>query len=365
MRFVERLPATRLVASAVGVFGVFVLCVAYMFSSVLDTPLTSRPRDIRVELAATGGLFEGSVVTYRGVKIGKVTSIDFTPTGVEAIARVTSDDQIPANTRAVVRSLSPVGEQYLDFQPSGTAGPYLHDGSRIAATATDVPRTLAATVISMNKLLRQIDPDELHTVLEESSVALRGTSDDLARLTSQGQDIVADLDRLWPHTDSLLVHGGTVLDIGTDNAGTLTRTVRDLRAFASFLKAYDPELRKALDRAPGQVATLGALLDDARKVLPTFLRLGADVTSLVASYEPHLRVLLQEFAPGLGVLAGAEHHGQLWLDVIGQKDHVCSYGTPAQDPKSTTTRPLQTDKGCAGSWPWMQRGAAHAPGPVR
>ena len=42
---------------------------------IVDSPLTERPRNVTVQLSATGGLFEGSVVTYRGVKVGKVASL--------------------------------------------------------------------------------------------------------------------------------------------------------------------------------------------------------------------------------------------------------------------------------------------------
>ena len=65
----------RLYLSAVGIVVVFLIAVAYLFAAVLDQPLTSRPVNVDVELEQTGGLFEGSAVTYRGVKIGKVSTM--------------------------------------------------------------------------------------------------------------------------------------------------------------------------------------------------------------------------------------------------------------------------------------------------
>lgn len=359
------LPASKLLISAVGVFVVFVLCVAYIISGVLGTPLTSRAKNVNVELTSTGGLFEGSAVTYRGVHIGKVTHIGFTATGVVATARLTTTQKIPADTRVVVRSLSPVGEQYLDFQPPNTDGPWLKDGSTISATSTDVPQTLASTVVAVNKLLDQMNPDKLHTVLSESSKALSGTSDDLARITDQGKLIVADLNRYWPNADRLLTNGGTLLDIGTDNAGRIRQMATDFRAFASFLKNYNPELTRTLKHAPNEIRQIRAVLKDALAVLPTFLSVGSELTGLLASYEPQLRSLLSNFAPGLNVLGQAVRNNSLQLNLIGQKDHYCEYGNSERDPKSTTRRPIDPNLHCPGSFKYLQRGAAHAPGPVR
>ncbi|MGH3414397.1 MAG: MlaD family protein [Marmoricola sp.] len=352
----------KLMASAVAVFVVFVLCVAYLIGGVMQTPLTSRPDNVTVELRATGGLFQGSLVTYRGYKVGKISHIGFTPDGVAATARIDDSVKIPAGTRAVVRSLSPVGEQYLDFQPSSAAGPYLHDGSTITASHTDIPQTLAQTVISLNKLLGQIDPNKLHTVLTVAHRALQGTGPDLARMIRQGRLVINDLNRYWPQTKRLLVNGGTLLRIGSDNAATLARLARNLRLFAGFLHRELPELRRALARSPHEIGLLQQLLRDVQGVTPEFLRLGSRFTALQAAYAPHLRVLLADFAPGLGVLGKAVWGGTMHLDLIGQRDTLCDY--PGQPPDPHTRVPMNPHHHCPDSFPLEQRGAAHAPGPV-
>jgi phospholipid/cholesterol/gamma-HCH transport system substrate-binding protein len=363
-RRVRRSGSSKLLLSAVGVFAVFVLCVAYILSGVLGTPLTTRPKNVHVELTSTGGLFEGSAVTYRGVTVGKITHIGFTADGVEATARLTTTRRVPSDTRAVVRSLSPVGEQYLDLQPPDDKGPWLEDGSTIEASSTDVPVTLAHTVISVNKLLDQIDATKLHTVLDEASKALSGSSDELARLTDQGRLIVADLNRYWPQVERVPTNGGTPLAIGVQDGDLIRSSARDFRSFARFLRQYQPELAATLADSGGLIAQLRLVLHDAESILPTFLSLGADLTGLLVSYEPHLRALLAAFAPGLDVLARAVRDGSLQLDVIGQKDHECIYPNTDRDPKSTTRRPLRTDLHCPAGGRYLQRGAAHAPGPV-
>lgn len=364
MRSFRTVLTDRLYLSALGVALVFVVCVAYLFAEVLDQPLTSRPTEVTVMLGNTGGLFEGSAVTYRGVKVGKVTDISITRQGVRAEVSLTTGTAVPTDSLARVRSLSPVGEQYLDFQPNTDEGPFLEDGAVVAAEFTDLPKSLSSTVVAVNKVLRQIDDEKLRSFLVELSTGLQGTGDDVGRLVDQGDLILAELDRVWPETDRLLRNGDTVLDIGTDNATSLRDLGRSSRQLAAFLRDYDPELRRVLERAPNQVRQLEALVADADKVLPDFLSVGVSLTDIFAMHDPHLRALLQAYGPGLGSLARVTRDGEVKLELIVDKDPRCDYDTPRRKPRDPTRVPLRENEVCSASFATLQRGAAHAPGPV-
>jgi virulence factor Mce-like protein len=355
----------RLWQSLIGVLLVLLITLAYLFSSVLDTPLLRGSRTFKVDMPATGGLFEGSSVTYRGIKIGRVTSIDLTASGVVATVKITSDDKIPVKSVAKVRSLSPVGEQYLDFQPETRSGPYLKDGATVPATSTDLPKTLASTVIAVNKVLDQVDAQQLHTVLTELSTGLAGTGGDLGKLVDQGHVLLADLDRLWPQTDRLLHNGSTILDIGTAKADDIRTLARTSRQFAAFLRSYDPELRRQLALAPTQITQLRGLVQDAATALPGFLGQAVTFSDFFRGYAPHLGALLAGYAPGLGVLGRAVKDGTLLIEGIPQRPTQCYYGTPRRSPKNPERRPLVDSGHCSSSTANLQRGAAHAPGPVQ
>lgn len=354
----------RLYLSALGVLMVFVIGVAYLFAAVLDEPLTSRPDQVTVELTATGGLFEGSAVTYRGVKVGKVTEIVSTPAGAEATVTLADDSEIPADTRARVRSLSPVGEQYLDFQPSSTKGPYLGDGDRVAAEATDVPVSLSSTVLAVGKVLDQIDAVKLRRLLVALSEGLGGTGDDLGQLLDQGSLLLADLDEAWPQTDRLLRNAGPVLDIPVTQSDDLRELAGSAKELAGFLREYDPELRATLRRTPAQVRQLRSLVRDIAETLPAFLRTGLGFTDEFVRHDPHLRALLQEYAPGLGTFTRVIKNGELRLELIPDKDARCAYDIARRDARNPDRRPLQANGRCPASFDRLQRGAAHAPGPI-
>lgn len=366
--------SNKLNLSALGVVMVFLACVAYLMTSVLDIglPLISSAKMVKVDLPSTGGIYVGAPVAYRGVTVGRVTDISFTQTGVQASARIDSGTNIPANTIVWVKSLSPVGEQYLDFEPRVNQGAnvaYLQDGATITGQNVDVPETLADTVISVNKLLDQVNAKQLQTILDESSKALVGTSGDLGRLADQGTALVNDLNKYWPNFDHVLTNSNTLLKIGSQYGGQIIQAAHDFRSFASWLKDYTPTLVATLKSAPSEIAQIRAVLNDAQLTVPTFLALGSQVTSMLASYNPQLQALLVNFAPGLNTLSKAIHFspGLGWalsMSLVTQTDYYCGYGTTKHPPTQAGTT-LQTHGRCPGSFRYLQRGAAHAPGPVR
>ena len=61
-------------------------------------------------------------MTYRGVQIGKVTEVKLTETGAEATLTLDTSPKIPADLQAEVRSVSAVGEQYVDLRPRTDSG---------------------------------------------------------------------------------------------------------------------------------------------------------------------------------------------------------------------------------------------------
>ena len=125
-RFVRNQLIIFTIASIVGVA---VMVFAYM---QVPTLLGVGRITVKLELPAAGGLYRFGNVTYRGVQIGKVTDVKLTENGAEATLSLDTSPKIPADLQAEVRSVSAVGEQYVDLRPRTDSGPYLQDGSVIA-----------------------------------------------------------------------------------------------------------------------------------------------------------------------------------------------------------------------------------------
>lgn len=96
----------------------------------LADALLDRGYTVRAEFTASGGVFPGAEVTYRGVPVGRVGELRLSGSrGVSVALEIEDGARIPANTLAVVANRSAVGEQYVDLQPRDSDGPYLRDGA--------------------------------------------------------------------------------------------------------------------------------------------------------------------------------------------------------------------------------------------
>src|SRR6201993_4019854 len=136
---------TRFVRIQLGIFaivGIIGIIAMALFYIQLPTLLGIGRMTVTVELPATGGLYRFSNVTYRGVQIGKVTSVALTPTGAKAVLSLKSSPKVPADLQAEVLSVSAVGEQYVDLRPRTDSPPYLHNGSGIAMRNTTISPTV-------------------------------------------------------------------------------------------------------------------------------------------------------------------------------------------------------------------------------
>ena len=162
---------------------------------------------------------------------------------------------------------------------------------------------------------------------------------------------------------SLRAPSGPALRAITENRADLESFGTSAVRLAQFLKDYDPDFRKLLERAPSQLQQLDQLVADADAVLPDFLRVSVTLGDIVERRDPAFRELLAQYAPGLRTLTEVVRDKKLFIQLITSKDDRCSYGTPRRGPKELGPKSMPTDGTCPASFPHLQRGAAHAPRP--
>jgi virulence factor Mce-like protein len=359
----KRILTDRLYQSMIAVLVILVLTIAYLFAAILRAPLNKKPIDVKVKMNTAAGLFEGSQVTYRGVNIGKVTRIDLANPGIEVKLRLEAGSEVPKDSIAEVRTLSPVGEQYLDFQPESDSGPFLKTGSVVEASATELPETLATVVNNLNNLLSQVDTNNLKTILEALSTGLTGTGPQLNTMIAQSQLLLDDLDTLWPETDRLLKNGNTVLSIGTEKADSIRQLGTNAKSYAAWLKGYTPELRQNINEAPGHIKTASGLVKTADELLPTWLDRAVEVSDFFMGYQDGFKTVLTYYKPGMGALGRSVKDGRIVGVTYLMDTPRCDYGGPrrtGRDPRA----PWNLNGTCNPSTPHTARTDTHAPGPV-
>ena len=119
---------TRFIKTQLVVFGVLTV-IALLLLGVyflrLPTLAGLGQYTLKADLPSSGGLYRTANVTYRGVTIGRVTSVEPTETGVRATMSIGDQFKIPVDASANVHSVSAVGEQYLDLVSDGNPGQVL------------------------------------------------------------------------------------------------------------------------------------------------------------------------------------------------------------------------------------------------
>lgn len=116
----------------IGLVLVMVVGLGYLALGTLRWEPFADKYKLTIEFPISGGLQETSGVTLRGARIGEVDTIRVEPDSVTV--KVTVDDRYKINrdsTVAALGGLSAAGEQYVDFQPTTSEGPYLKDGDVI------------------------------------------------------------------------------------------------------------------------------------------------------------------------------------------------------------------------------------------
>ncbi|HLI23442.1 MAG TPA: MlaD family protein, partial [Acidimicrobiales bacterium] len=143
----------RMVALAV----VVVLGVYYIGVDVLGLRAGRQPYVVSVLLPRAGGIYTEANVTYRGVPVGTVERLDLSVRGVRVELAINPGVRIPADTRAEVRELSALGEQYMDLVPQRPGGPWLHGGSVIPESRASVPVAVGAALADLGSLVNSIN----------------------------------------------------------------------------------------------------------------------------------------------------------------------------------------------------------------
>jgi phospholipid/cholesterol/gamma-HCH transport system substrate-binding protein len=277
------------VLSAVGI-----VYVAGSFLGIVDQVL-GRGFTMHATLPASGGLFTGSEVTYRGVKVGKVSRVDVTQSGIKVDLSIKDKVKIPIDSKVFVHNLSAVGEQYLDFEPKANQGPYAGQGDTIKGDDSSLPMSEEQLLTEMDAMVNSVDKTELSTVISELGLMFRDTANPLQRMVDSGTEFVDEADANKEETIALLNTGRTVLQTQADHEKDITVFARDLADLTGSLRASDKDLHTILQGGPPAVREVHSLLKDLEPTLPVFLSNLVTANQVLTTNIPGLEQTLVAF----------------------------------------------------------------------
>lgn len=295
---------TRFVRTQLAVFAIAsVVAMAVMAFGYLQAPtfLGIGRTTVTVNLPNTGGLYRFSNVTYQGVKVGKVTEVGPTRDGAEAELSLDASYDIPANVRADVRSVSAVGEQYVDLQPpsgdTAATGPLLRDGSVIERDRTSVPQAVGPMLDQMSMLLDSVPSDRINALLDESFNALNGSRFELGSLIDSASTLADTAHVTVDRTRALIDDSRPLLEGQQQSADAIRTWARSLSGITGQMVENDPQFRTVLDVGPDAADEAARLFDQVKLTLPILMANLTSIGRVGVTYHASLEQLLLLLPP--------------------------------------------------------------------
>jgi virulence factor Mce-like protein len=234
-----------------------------------------------------------SDVRISGVGVGKVVSISLdTKTGLTRAVMQISPQYAPrpADTRAILRAKSLLGETYVELTPGTQSGPMLPDGGML-------PRGQVAPTVQLDEILSTFDPATRRAFMiwqQQDGIAL----------TRRGQDFNAAFAELYPfatNVDSVLAV------LHRDSAATTTLLHDGGQVFAAL--SHSPAQLQGFIRNSNAVFAATAAQDTALantiRAFPAFTVATRQTIQRVNQFATIAKPLIDELRPAAGPLSTA------------------------------------------------------------
>ncbi|HET7654325.1 MAG TPA: MCE family protein [Acidimicrobiales bacterium] len=333
---------------------VSLLFISWAIRNIVPLDVVEHPYDITGEFASSLGMQSGNEVAYLGVHYGSVSKVERMPGGVKVTMKIDRDKHIPADSTAHVFRKSAIGEQYIDFAPpagyEGPGGPWIPAGANVPMARTTVPLEFSELLRSASRLVSQVDPSAVNTLVHELAVGLNGRTDSLRALTEAGDELSRTLAAKTDALDRLAENNTSLTHTVTEHRGSLGESLTDLRQVADSLKNSRGDLAKLLDegspllrQAADIVANNKGNLDCDLKVLERVLDMTTTPEKLAG-----LTTLLQKGPTGFANLwdtRDVEADGSIWIRVgliANPNNKAPQYVPPNQVPPGPAVKPCQS-----------------------
>lgn len=276
-------------------------------------PLAAQGYRFSVEFDQAVELGGQAQVEISGVTVGRVVSVglDRRTSLTKAVIEVKPQfAPRPANTKAILRTKTLLGETYVELSPGNPSGPKLADGATL-------PRAQVAPTVALDQIFSTFDPTTrraFQTWMQQSGIALTDRGEqfnaafaDLYPFATNVDAVLAVLNRQGAATSALLREGGQVFGALSRSPAELQSFVRNNNALFASTAARDAELAATFRAFPGfltesrlAINRLTSFSRDTQPLVnelrPAALALNPVLKSLV-TFAPELRDLLVNIGP--------------------------------------------------------------------
>jgi phospholipid/cholesterol/gamma-HCH transport system substrate-binding protein len=280
---------------------------AFNFMKLPQTLFGVGEYNVTVDLPQSGGLYETSVVTYRGTDVGQVKSVEVTATGVRAVLALRSGVKVPSGVQASVHSRSAIGEQYIELTPlpgnDGEHARQLRAGDVIPAGHVDVPVDIGHLLDMTNRALQAIPRDNLHTVIDETNKAVNGLGPELSRIVDGSTALAISGGHTVDPLAALIDQSPAVLNSQVQTSDSIARWADRTAAIMAQFKAQDAAVRDLLTQGTSGVEEARALLDRVSPALPVLFANLVSLGDIAVVYRHDIEQLLVLLPQGIAAMA--------------------------------------------------------------
>lgn len=276
-------------------------------------PLAAQGYRFSVEFDEAVELGSHAQVDIAGVPVGTVVSVGLDRRAGLTRAVIQIDHRFaprPADTRAILRSKTLLGETYVELSPGNPTGPRLPDGGTL-------PRAQVAPTVALDQIFSAFDPATrraFETWMQQSGVALTNRGQQfnaaLANLypfATNVDSVLAVLNRQSAATSTLLRDGGQVFSALARSPAQLQSFVRNNNALFAATAGRDRALAATFQAFPafliGTRATITRVTRFANATRPLINELRPAAVALNPALSrtvvlaPELRNLFTDIGP--------------------------------------------------------------------
>lgn len=295
-------------------FAFTVVIIAILAVDGLTVVRSPDTRTVSAVFPRTVSLFEGSDVRILGLKVGKVTALTPSGTGVRVDMEYDGAYKVPSNARAVIISPSVIGDRFVQLTPAYDRGAVLADGAIIGQADTRVPVELDRTFSATQQLLSALGPNGANKngalsdllkvgadTLDGQGLSIRSTIGDLASVTktlSTGSDeAFGAVDHLSRVTTTLSDYDsdiggfnerlGRVADSLASESDDISSLLESLATSLGEVESFVRDNRDSVRTNVSSLTTISGALEGERKALQQIIELAPlGFTNLVQAYDP-------------------------------------------------------------------------------
>ena len=329
---------------------------------------------VTANFVAGGGLYENANVTYRGVTIGRVEKVGLTNDGIVATMRLNSGTPVPENVNATVKSVSAVGEQYIDLvPPDNPAQATLRNGSNIDQSHTSIGQDIAGLLREADRLVSSVGNSRLQDLLRETFKAFNGSGPELARLIQSSRLLIDEANANYGQVAQLIDQAGPFLDAQIRSGDDIRSLADGLARLTGEVADADPQLRSVLQNVPGATEAANTTFEGIRPTFPVLAANLANFGRIGVIYRKSIEQALVIFPALMAALltvgggVPADEGGKLDFKISLQDPPPCSTGfippPMIRSPADQTLRELPPDLYCKTPHndPAVVRGARNYP----